>query len=129
MPDDDLLLQTVEAVYASGLDIDRLPEALETITRLLGATTATLEVIDKVSQRPSEFWSVGLPALARIPYVDHFATLSPRAPFSFRHPVGHVRRDNDRLRSRTSPQSQHGLFAPQADTGENRLQEPAGTDP
>jgi len=90
MPDEDLFLRTVEAVYASGLDSSRLPEALETTSRLLKATSATLEIIDKASQRPSEFWSVGLPELARTPYINYFSTLHTRAPFSFRQRAGFI---------------------------------------
>lgn len=55
MPTNDLFLQTIEAVYASGLDRDRLPEALEATNSLLGGAGALLEVIDKPSQRHSDY--------------------------------------------------------------------------
>lgn len=82
MPDTDLFLQTIDAVYASGLDSERVPEALEATSRLLGASGAILEVIDKPAQRPIEFRSVGLPNLARAPYIEQFAALNPRIPFA-----------------------------------------------
>ena len=53
MPGSDLFLQTIDAVYASGLDTARVPQALEATSRLLGASGAILEVIDKSAQRPA----------------------------------------------------------------------------
>ena len=90
MPDNDLFLQTIEAVYASGLDSDRLPQALELTSRMLGAAGATLEIFDKSVQRHSAFHAVGVPTAARTPYVEHFATLNPRFPFVLRQSAGHV---------------------------------------
>src|SRR5215475_5723861 len=90
MPGSDLFLQTIDAVYASGLDSARLPQALEATSRLLGATGAILEVIDKPAQRPVEFCSVGLPDVARIPYIEQFAALNPRIPFALRQREGAV---------------------------------------
>ena len=51
----NLYVQAVEAIYASGLDGELVPEALAATSRLLGARGATLEVIDKATQRPVEF--------------------------------------------------------------------------
>ena len=65
MPDNDLFLQTIEAVYASGLDSARLPQALELTSRMLGAAGATLEIFDKSVQRHSAFHAVGVPTAAR----------------------------------------------------------------
>jgi len=90
MPDNDLFLQTIEAVYASGLDSARLPQALELTSRMLGAAGATLEIFDKSVQRHSAFHAVGVPTAARTPYVEHFATLNPRFPFVLRQSAGHV---------------------------------------
>ncbi|MGA7003988.1 MAG: helix-turn-helix transcriptional regulator [Pseudolabrys sp.] len=90
MPGNDLFLQTIEAVYASGLDSDRLPQALELTSRMLGAAGATLEIFDKSVQRHSAFHAVGVPTAARTPYVEHFATLNPRFPFVLRKSAGHV---------------------------------------
>ena len=77
-----LFLQAIDAVYASGLDNTRVP--LEATSRLLGASGAILEVIDKPTQRPVEFCSVGLPDVARVPYIEQFAALNPRIPFALR---------------------------------------------
>jgi hypothetical protein len=82
MPGSDLFLQAIDAVYASGLDNTRVPQALEATSRLLGASGAILEVIDKPTQRPVEFCSVGLPDVARVPYIEQFAALNPRIPFA-----------------------------------------------
>ena len=90
MPGNDLFLQTIEAVYASGLDSDRLPQALELTSCMLGAAGATLEIFDKSVQRHSAFHAVGVPTAARTPYVEHFATLNPRFPFVLRKSAGHV---------------------------------------
>ena len=79
MPGNDLFLQTIEAVCASGLDSDRLPQALELTSLMLGAAGATLEIFDKSVQRHSAFHAVGVPTAARTPYVEHFATLNPRS--------------------------------------------------
>ncbi|MGC1848470.1 MAG: hypothetical protein WA707_12985 [Pseudolabrys sp.] len=61
-----------------------VPQALEATSRLLGASVAILEVIDKPTQRPVEFCSVGLPDVARVPYIEQFAALNPRIPFALR---------------------------------------------
>ena len=87
MPNNDLFLQTIKSVYASGLDRDRLPEAFEATNSLIGGAGALLEVIDKPTQRHSEYCSVGLPNVARAPYIEQFAALNPRIPFAFRQPV------------------------------------------
>jgi hypothetical protein len=44
MPDNNLFLQMIEAVYASALDSERLPEVLESTSRLLGAAGACFEI-------------------------------------------------------------------------------------
>ena len=85
-----MFLQTIDAVYASGLDVARVPQALEATSRLLGASGAILEVIDKSAQRPVEFYSAGLPDVARVPYIEQFAALNPRIPFALRQPAGAI---------------------------------------
>jgi len=97
MPDNDLFLQTVEAIYGSGLDSERLPEALELTSRMLGAAGATLEILDKPAQRHAAFHAVGVPTLARTPYVEHFASRNPRFPFILRQDAGHVTWDHQIL--------------------------------
>src|SRR3954452_20052963 len=47
-------------------------------SRLLGASGATLEVIDKAARRPVTVHSAGLSAVARSEYLDHFSALNPR---------------------------------------------------
>jgi DNA-binding CsgD family transcriptional regulator len=94
MPDNDLFLQTIEAVYASGLDSDRLPEALESTSRLLGGIGATYEVISKQGHQPVEFWSAGLPAVSGTQYIEHFAALNPRIPLTLHQCAGDVAWDH-----------------------------------
>jgi DNA-binding CsgD family transcriptional regulator/PAS domain-containing protein len=90
MPDDQLFLQAIEAIYASGLERELLPTALEATSRLLGGVGATLEVIDKPAQRHAEFWLVGVPPDDGDGYVEHFAALSPRIPLGLRQRAGDV---------------------------------------
>ncbi len=97
MPNNDLFLQTIETVYASGLDSTRLPEALKATSELLGSAAATLEVFDKSVQRHDAFYAAGVPTVARTSYLEHFATLNPRMPFILRHHAGHVAWDHQIL--------------------------------
>jgi DNA-binding CsgD family transcriptional regulator/PAS domain-containing protein len=77
---DNLYVQAVESIYAGGLGEELVPEALAATGRLLGASAATLEVIDKATLRPIEFHSTGLPAIARMQYFEQFAAINPRIP-------------------------------------------------
>jgi DNA-binding CsgD family transcriptional regulator/PAS domain-containing protein len=86
----DLYVRAVEAIYASGADASLVPEALEATSRVLGGLGATLEVIDKATQRPIEFHSAGLPSSAGVQYFDHFAALCPRIPPILRQRSGEV---------------------------------------
>jgi len=72
MPGSDLFLQTIDAVYARGLESERMPEALEATSSLLGAVGATLEVI------------------RRTQYIEHFAALNPHIPLTLRQRAGDV---------------------------------------
>jgi hypothetical protein len=86
----DLYVQAVEAIYASGLEPDRVSDSLAATSRLLDACGATFEVIDKAAQRPIEFHSAGLPSVATAEYFDHFAALNPRIPPVLRQHCGEV---------------------------------------
>jgi DNA-binding CsgD family transcriptional regulator/PAS domain-containing protein len=96
----DLYVQAVEAIYASGLDSDCVSGALAATSVLLGARGATLEVIDKTTQRPIEFHSAGLPSVAGAQYFDHFAALNPRIPPILRQCSGEVSWDHKLLDER-----------------------------
>lgn len=74
----DLYVGAVEAIYASGVDSGRIPDALLATSRLLGGPGATLEVIDKKTRRPVAFHSAGLPSPAGARYFEHFAAFNPR---------------------------------------------------
>jgi DNA-binding CsgD family transcriptional regulator/PAS domain-containing protein len=86
----DLYAQTVEAIYASGVESERMFDALEATSRLLGGHGATLEVIDKATQRHIEFASAGLPSVARDKYCAHYAAINPRIPPILRQRAGEV---------------------------------------
>ena len=90
MTESDLFLKTIDAVYAGGFDTERMPEALEATSSLLGAVGATLEVISKPAKRPIGFWSAGLPDVSRAQYIEHFAALNPRIPLTLRQRAGDV---------------------------------------
>lgn len=90
MPGDDLFLKTIEAAYASGVEDDRLPEALTALSQLLGGAGAMLEIVDKRELRHKAFCSVGLPDLTRVPHIEQFAAVNPRMPYAFRQPQGKV---------------------------------------
>ena len=90
MSEGDLYVQAVEAIYASGLGDECVAEALAATSRLLGASGATLEVIDKAARRPVAFHSAGLPSIAGDKYFDQFATLNPRIAPTLRQRAGEV---------------------------------------
>jgi DNA-binding CsgD family transcriptional regulator len=90
MVEHDQYLQTIEAVYARGLDRDRLPVALEGANRLIGGGGATFEVIDLVAQRLTDFWSVGTPTTQGTQYIEQFAALNPRIPYASRQARGKI---------------------------------------
>ena len=90
MSGDDQFLQAIEAVYASGLDSERLPEALESTSSLLGSVGACFEIIDKSTRQHRLFCTVGPPTVARDTYLAEFAANNPRIPFGLRQPVGSV---------------------------------------
>ena len=71
MADSDPFLQTIDAVYAGGLESERMPEALEATSSLLGAVGATLEVISKPAKRPIGFWAAGLPDVPLLCAQEH----------------------------------------------------------
>src|SRR5689334_14869125 len=79
MPDNDLFLQTIEAIYGSGLDSGRWPEALKSTTSLLGGVGTFLEVIDP-TQWHSLFCVVGAVTGSDAPSIQRFAALASRTP-------------------------------------------------
>jgi DNA-binding CsgD family transcriptional regulator/PAS domain-containing protein len=75
----DLYVQAVESIYACGSGEGLVADALSATSRLLGATGATYEVIDKAAGL-QWFCSAGLPSAAGERYSDHFAAINPRVP-------------------------------------------------
>ncbi len=100
MSDHELILQTIDTIYASVVDRDQISTVLEATNRLVGGVGATLEIIAKETHRPTHLWSVGAPTLARTPYIEQFAALNPRIPFSLQRPAGHVAWDRQVLDER-----------------------------
>ncbi|MDB5516695.1 MAG: hypothetical protein JWQ17_3453 [Tardiphaga sp.] len=94
---DDHFVRAVEAIYASGVEENRLTEALEASSRLLGACGATLEVYDKSAQKHVEFCAAGLPPIPCAEYLDHFAALNPRIAPILRQRPGEVGWDHQFL--------------------------------
>jgi DNA-binding CsgD family transcriptional regulator len=78
MPTPDLLLDTIQAAYAAGLDDALWPQVLQGITQLCGGVGTTLEIFDKQAQRHRAFYAVGVPAKLEKAYLDYWAPRSPR---------------------------------------------------
>jgi DNA-binding CsgD family transcriptional regulator/PAS domain-containing protein len=89
----DLYVQAVEAIYACGTGEVKVADALTAISRLMGASGATYEVIDKSSGGLLWFTSAGLPHAAAPRYSDHFAALDPRVAPMLRQNPGDVSGD------------------------------------
>jgi DNA-binding CsgD family transcriptional regulator/PAS domain-containing protein len=85
----DLYVQAVESIYACGSGEGLVADALSATSRLLGATGATYEVIDKAAGL-KWFSSAGLPSAAGEQYSDHFAAVNPRVPPVLRQRAGEV---------------------------------------
>jgi DNA-binding CsgD family transcriptional regulator/PAS domain-containing protein len=85
----DLYVQAVESIYACGSGEGLVADALSATARLLGATGATYEVIDKTTGL-QWFSSAGLPSAASARYSDHFAANNPRVPHVLRQRAGEV---------------------------------------
>ena len=93
----DLFVRAVDAIYASGIEEERLGEALEAASRLFGACGATLEVFDKTAQRHVEFRAAGIPPVSCAQYTEHFAALNSRIPRILRQRAGEVGWDHQFL--------------------------------
>lgn len=72
------LLSTIEAIYAAGLNAELWPQALASVTQLIGGVGTTMETIDRRSLTHLEFFSFGVPPANEIAYLDHYASRSPR---------------------------------------------------
>jgi DNA-binding CsgD family transcriptional regulator len=90
MSDGDLILQTIDAIYASGIEINAVSDALDALNRLLGGAGATFEIVDMASSQHRGFWSVGAPSQVSTRYVNEFAAINPHIPFASSQPKGHI---------------------------------------
>ena len=84
-------------IYASTLDGAFWSQALRSVGSLFDSDFAHFEVLEKNTGRPVFFHNEGAEADALDLYVDHFAAVSPRAPFGARRPEGHVGFDHEIL--------------------------------
>ncbi len=80
-------------VYAAALDGALWADALTAVAERLGATGATLEIIDKKAATPAFFQGAGLPDHGIQDYLDHYAAICPRLRHINRHPSGHIAHD------------------------------------
>jgi DNA-binding CsgD family transcriptional regulator/PAS domain-containing protein len=80
MSTNDQFVHTVEAIYASGVEESRLPEALEATYRLLGSCGATHHIVDKKTAKHIAFCAAGISPVGSAQYLDHYAAVSPRMP-------------------------------------------------
>ncbi len=90
MGNGDHYVQTVEAIYACGSGEGLVSDALTATSRLLGATGATYEVIDKSAGGLLWFSAAGMPSAAGARYSDHFAALNPRIRPILRQAPGEI---------------------------------------
>jgi DNA-binding CsgD family transcriptional regulator/PAS domain-containing protein len=90
MSTNDQFVQTVEAIYASGIEEICLPDALAATSRLLGACGATHQILDKTTTRHVHFCAAGIPQVESAEYLDHYAALSPRLPAILNQRVGEL---------------------------------------
>jgi hypothetical protein len=94
----DLYAQTVEAIYASDVERERMFDPPGAARRLRSGHGVTLAVRDKAMQRHIEFASAGLPSVGRDKYCTHSAAINPRIPPSLRQRAGEVGWDYKILR-------------------------------
>lgn len=93
MPGDQLLLATIEAIHAAGLDENLWPSVLAAVAQIIGGAGATLETIDKTARRHSAFYCHGIPAPAEQAYLEYWATHNPRVTHGMRQKTGAVNWD------------------------------------
>jgi DNA-binding CsgD family transcriptional regulator/PAS domain-containing protein len=100
MSDTDRLLETIEAVYASGVDDSCWPQALKLTTNLIGGVGTFLEVVDKPARQYNVFCTASTLTDTSARSFEHFAKLAPRMPFnprrsfSFSKRAGHLSWDH-----------------------------------
>lgn len=86
--DVDALTATTEAIHEAGLVPERWPDALASISRLLDARFATLEVLDRASFEHLSFQASQLPPGNMDAYLGHYAAINPRALHARQRPEG-----------------------------------------
>lgn len=87
MPEADKLLQTIEAVYAAGLDAELWPQTLSSVAQLLESSAATLESYNLPSGGLLDFHAFGIPPAEEIAHREHYAAINPRAAYALQRPA------------------------------------------
>ena len=78
----DDILGAITRIHAAGLDAEKWPEALASLSRLLGGHGASLEFLERPSLRHRAMFSYGLPSVAD--YLAYYAPASPRLAYADR---------------------------------------------
>jgi DNA-binding CsgD family transcriptional regulator/PAS domain-containing protein len=84
------LLAAIEAIHAAGLDETHWPQALASVTQLIGGVGTTMEIIDRRSLDHLEFFSFGVPPPSEIAYLSHYKSMNPRIPDALPRKAGEV---------------------------------------
>ncbi len=90
MSDYDLLLRTVDAIYAAGVETDHLTAALDKLNQLLGGAGATFEIVDATKGQHTDFFAVGAPSKVGASYLEQFAAINPHIQFASSQPKGQI---------------------------------------
>ena len=85
MPEQERFLRAVEAVNAASTAPELWPDALLCISRLFDGVATTMEVFNKRPMALVEFRAAGLPPLAEMAYLEHYAKHNPRADYALSH--------------------------------------------
>ena len=105
MADADRLIGAIESIYTAGIDDALWPDALLAAARFTGSLAGTLEVFDKAPIAIRDFRAAGLPPMAEMAYLEHYARHNPRAEYAFGHLTRTFLTDYDILDERTMDRS------------------------
>ncbi len=84
----ETILDVVRRIHLAGSDPASWPDALKSVTDLVGGHGASFEVQDAHTLAHTQFYSHGLAAVGD--YLEHYAPLTKRLPFSMRQASGTV---------------------------------------
>lgn len=84
----DDVITAISRIHAAGLNPEKWPDALSSITNLIGGHGASLEFMSRPTLCHYGWFSHGLPP--EDPYLEYYARYSPRLPYAARQPAGAV---------------------------------------